>query len=136
MKFCDFVQLMHQNYEVKTNAGEFVAVLIDAILDDAALEKDYSVYAELAKKKAEECKLMNGPIDRVEYSCQGYSGNDPDITVNVIGENGEMISMSFSRYDQAFLGLTTDTARRISDTALENLSGGVETETITVEFDQ
>ena len=103
---------------------------------DAALEKDYSVYAELAKKKAEECKLMNGPIDRVEYSCQGYSGNDPDITVNVIGENGEMISMSFSRYDQAFLGLTTDTARRISDTALENLSGGVETETITVEFDQ
>ena len=42
MKFCDFVQLMHQNYEAKTNAGEFVAVLIDAILDDAALEKDSS----------------------------------------------------------------------------------------------
>ncbi len=103
---------------------------------DAALEKDYSVYAELAKKKAEECKLMNGPIDRVEYNCQGYSGNDPDITVNVIGENGEMISMSFSRYDQAFLGLTTDTARRISDAALENLSSGVETETMTVEFAQ
>lgn len=54
MKFCDFVQLMHQNYEVKTNAGEFVAVLIDAILDDAALEKDSSnpIY-ELGKSTKE-----------------------------------------------------------------------------------
>lgn len=54
MKFCDFVQLMHQNYEVKTNAGEFVAILIDAILDDAALEKDSSnpIY-ELGKSTKE-----------------------------------------------------------------------------------
>jgi len=54
LKFCDFVQLMHQNYEVKTNAGEFVAVLIDAILDDAALEKDSSnpIY-ELGKSTKE-----------------------------------------------------------------------------------
>lgn len=54
MKFCDFVQFMHQNYEVKTNAGEFVAFLIDAILDDAALEKDSSnpIY-ELGKSTKE-----------------------------------------------------------------------------------
>lgn len=31
---------MHQNYEIKTNVGELIAILIDAILDDAALEKD------------------------------------------------------------------------------------------------
>ena len=42
LKFCELVQFMHHNYEVKANAGEFVAILIDAILDDAALEKDSS----------------------------------------------------------------------------------------------
>lgn len=40
MKFCDFVQLMHHNYEEKANASEFVKILIDAILDEEALEKD------------------------------------------------------------------------------------------------
>ena len=39
MKFCDLVQFMHHNYEVKKNAAEFVKILIDAILDDEALEK-------------------------------------------------------------------------------------------------
>ena len=88
---------------------------------DAELEKDYSLYAELAKKKAEECKLIDGSVDRVEYNCQGYSGNDPDITVDVIAENGEIVTMSFSRYDQTFLGLLTDTDRRISESAMMQL---------------
>ena len=39
LKFCDLVQFMHHNYEVKKNAAEFVKILIDAILDDEALEK-------------------------------------------------------------------------------------------------
>ena len=39
MKFCDLVQFMHHNYEVKKNAAEFVKILTDAILDDEALEK-------------------------------------------------------------------------------------------------
>ena len=42
LKFCDLVQFMHHNYEEKANAGEFVAILIDAILDDVALENDSS----------------------------------------------------------------------------------------------
>ena len=88
---------------------------------DAALEKDYSIYAELAKKNAEEWKLIDGSVDRVEYNCQGYSGNDPDITVDVIGEHGEIITMSFSRYDQTFLGLITNTSRRITESAMMQL---------------
>lgn len=66
---------------------------------DAALEKDHSLYAELAKKKVEECRLTDSPVDRVEYNCQGYSGNDPTITVDVIAENGEIVNLTFSRYD-------------------------------------
>lgn len=93
---------------------------------DAALEKDYHLYAELAQKKTEECKLMNSPVDRVEYNCQGYSGNDPTISMDVIGENGEIINMAFSRYDQTFLGLITDTSRKISESALDSAIGGPE----------
>lgn len=98
---------------------------------DAALEKDYGQYAELAKKKVAECKLIDGSVNRVEYNCQGYQCNDPTITVDVIGENGEIVNMTFSRYDQAFLGLITDTSRKISESALEHLAG--ETENVETE---
>lgn len=94
---------------------------------DAALEKDYGIYAELAKKKAEECKLIDSPVDRVEYNCQGYSGNDPTITMDVIGKNGEIVNMSFSRYDRIFLGLITDTSLKVTESALDNAVGEVET---------
>lgn len=94
---------------------------------DAALEKDYGVYAELAKKKAEEWELISSPVDRVEYNCQGYSGNDPTIAVNVIGENGEIVNMDFSRYDQTFLGLITDTSLKISESAFDSAVGEEET---------
>lgn len=39
VRFFEFAKLMHDNYEEKAKAGEFVVILIDAILDDAALEK-------------------------------------------------------------------------------------------------
>ena len=98
---------------------------------DAALEKDYHIYAELAKKKTEECKLTDSPVERVEYNCQGYSGNDPTISVDVICENGEIINMSFSRYDHMFLGFITDTSRRVTESALERLTG--ESEDVEIE---
>lgn len=94
---------------------------------DTALEKDYGIYAELAKKKAEECGLMDSPVDKVEYNCQGYAGNDPTIAVDVIGENGEIVNMAFSRYDQTFLGLFTDTSRNITESAFDSAVGEVET---------
>lgn len=94
---------------------------------DAALEKDYQLYAELAKKKVEESELIDSPVDRVEYNCQGYSGNDPTIAVNVIGKNGEIVNMDFSRYDQTFLGLITDTSLKITESAFDSAVGEVET---------
>lgn len=100
---------------------------------EEALEKDYSIYAELAKKKVEECKLIDSPVDRVEYNCQGYSGNDPTIAVDVIGKNGEIVNMSFSRYDQMFLGFITDTSRKVTESALDGAVGeivDIETENV------
>ena len=89
---------------------------------DQSLANDYSLYAQLAKAKVEECRLMDSPIVRVDYNCQGYSVNDPTITVDVIGQKGEIVNMTYSRYDQAFLGVITDTSRRISESALEDLA--------------
>ena len=84
--------------------------------------KEYSQYAELAKKKVAECKLIDGSVDRVEYNCQGYQGNDPTVAMDVVGENGEIVNMTFSKYDQTFLGLITDTSRKVSESALEHLA--------------
>lgn len=95
---------------------------------DASLETNYGVYAELAKKKVEDCGLMNSAVDRVEYGSQGYGGNDPDITMHVIGKNGEIVNATFSRYDQTFLGLITDASRRITESAMEDLQGNYEGE--------
>ncbi len=106
---------------------------------DASLEKNYGVYAELAKKKAEECKLLDSPVDRVEYGSQGYGGNDPDITMEVIDEKGKILTMTFSRYDQTFLGLFTDASRRITESAMDDLAGsynGDDVEVRTVDFSE
>ena len=119
-------------YMVDAVTGELFNIGYDRQLDvsvplgiDAALEKDYSIYAELAKKKTEECKLIDSPVDRVEYNCQGYARNDPTIAVDVIGKNGEIVNMSFSRYDQLFLGFITDTSRKVTESALDNAVGEV-----------
>lgn len=127
-------------YMIDAVTGELFNIGYDRQLDvnvplglDAALEKDYSIYVELAKKKTEECKLIDSPVDRVEYNCQGYAGNDPTIAVDVIGKNGEIVNMSFSRYDQMFLGFIADTSRKVTESALDGSVGEVidiETENI------
>ncbi len=130
-------------YMIDAVTGELFNIGHDEPLDvsvsldyDTTLEKDYHLYAELAQKKIEECKLMDSLVDRVEYNCQGYSGNNPTITVDVIGENGEIVNMSFSRYDQMFLGLITDTSRRITESALNSIVGEVMSENWTVIVDE
>ncbi len=88
---------------------------------DAALENDYGTYEELARKKTEDCELIDSSADRVEYNCQGYSGNDPTISVDVIGRNGEIVNLTFSRYDRTFLGLITDASRKVTESALDSM---------------
>ena len=39
MRFCEFAKFMHENYEANANDSKFVSILIDAILDESALEK-------------------------------------------------------------------------------------------------
>ena len=88
---------------------------------DASLETNYGVYAELAREVAERCNLVGGPVADVTYGTQGYGSNNPDITMEVHGENGQIVIISFSRYNQRLLGIITDTSRVITDRAMEDL---------------
>lgn len=90
---------------------------------DAALAENYSTYAQLAKNLVGRCNLLNSPVSEVIYNCQGYSGNNPDITLDVIGENGNRVSVTFSRYDQKLLGIITDSSKRITDSAWDDAVG-------------
>lgn len=88
---------------------------------DAALSKDNSAYRELAEKFVKEKGLVTGAVSRVEYNCQGYAGNDPDITFDIYGEKGEKLTLTFSRYDKAFTGAIFDAYYRI-DNGLHNMT--------------
>lgn len=91
---------------------------------DSSLEKDHSEYDKLAVKAAEDYNLVHGAVASTEYNCQGYgSNNNPDITIDVIGTNGERATLTFSRYDQELMGILFDSSRRISDNSLAALEG-------------
>lgn len=72
---------------------------------DRALSKDPSEYINLAKTLAEEKNLLNGEVADCRYNSQGYSNNDPAITIDVTGENGESAIITFSRYDKSLQGI-------------------------------
>lgn len=91
--------------------------------EDASLKQNYGVYAELARSYALKCHLIDGEISQIIYEGQGYCGNDPDISIRVIGENGEYGIMTFSRYNQQLLGILTGTANKISDSVEGALLG-------------
>ncbi len=100
-------------FEVDSVTGELFGVGYSRTLNqnvsvafDAALDKNPQEYATLAKKTAEKLNIVHGTVASVEYNGQGYSNNDPDITFNIKGENGEVALMTFSRYDKALLGIS------------------------------
>lgn len=103
---------------------------------DTSLETNYGIYAEAAKALAERCDLMDGPVVSVEYGSQGYGRNNPDISVEVNGENGKKAIVTFSRYNRRLLGIITNTSREITEKAMDDLKNNavktseIEAETI------
>lgn len=73
---------------------------------DAALDKNPQEFVTLAKELAEKNEVVHGAVQSVEYNGQGYSVNDPTISIDITGENGEIALMSFSRYDRELLGIS------------------------------
>ncbi len=118
-------------------AGHFENLSVEVPLGlDASLEKNYSVYADLARSYAPKCHLISGEITQIIYEGQGYSGNNPDISVRVIGENGEYGIMTFSRYDQKLVGISTGAHNKVSDSARDALLDEAEAEEAAVFYSE
>lgn len=92
---------------------------------DKALYKDSSAFQEVVKDYVEEKKLLRTSVSKVELNCQGYSGNDPSISFDVYGTDGERILITMSRYNKAIRGIGSDASRQISDKAGEALEHGM-----------
>lgn len=108
--------------------GELFNISHSDILDvevslgyDVSLEQNHDVYKKLAGEYAKKIDIMGSPVAEITYEGQGYGGNNPDITMKVIGENGSSGYLTFSRYDQKFQGLITAASDRISKKALADL---------------
>lgn len=73
---------------------------------DPSLDKNPQEFIDLAWETAEKLNIVHGPVASVEYNGQGYSENDPSISLDIEGENGEIALVTFSRYDKALLGIS------------------------------
>ncbi|OME92836.1 MULTISPECIES: hypothetical protein [Paenibacillus] len=100
------------SFSVDSVTGELFDIVHGRTLDkkvsvafDPALDKNPQEYVALAKKLAEKYNVVHGPIKSVAYNGQGYSDNDPTISLDIKGEDGEIALMTFSRYDKALLGI-------------------------------
>lgn len=93
---------------------------------DAALAENPQEYLDLAARIAAEKNIVHGQVRTVTYNSQGYCGNDPSLTVNVLGENGETAMLTFSRYDQQLTGVGYDAERQIREPAEQKLQEELE----------
>lgn len=100
-------------FSVDSVTGELFTIGRERTLDekvsvafDTALAKNPEEYVALAKKLAEKYNVVHSSVKSVEYNGQGYANNDPTISIDITGENGEIALMSFSRYDKALLGIS------------------------------
>lgn len=88
---------------------------------DVALDKNPEEYEKLAWDLAEKLNFVDGKVASSEYNSQGYSGNDPDITIYVTGVNGGTAVLTFSRYDKEFTGLIYPKCFAINEIATEKM---------------
>lgn len=75
-------------------------------LDIGLQNKEGGDYKTLAKETAEKLNLVHGTVASVIYNSQGSTGNDPDISFFVKGQNGEIGYLQFSRYDNTLLNVS------------------------------
>ncbi|MCM3041508.1 hypothetical protein M3201_17580 [Paenibacillus motobuensis] len=108
-------------FSVDSVTGELFTIARERILNekvsvafDAVLAKNPEEYVALAKKLAEKYNVVHSSVKSVEYNGQGYSNNDPTISFDITGENGEIALMTFSRYDKELLGISYNTEYKSS----------------------
>lgn len=85
---------------------------VDTSMDKYLIE-NHAEFDSLAKAIAEKYQLVPGKVASVEYYGQGYSsgpsgGQNSQIDMRVISENGQQAQLTFSRHNKEFLGVAYD----------------------------
>ncbi|MGE7545234.1 hypothetical protein [Sporosarcina newyorkensis] len=100
------------HFSVDSVTGELFSIDSSRIVNsdtsiafDAALDKNPQEFIMVARELAEQFNVVHGAVKSVEYNGQGYSDNDPTISFDIMGENGEVALMTLSRYDKELLGI-------------------------------
>lgn len=103
---------LNYSFTIDSVTGELFSVGCIRTLDeniplgfDSNLAKNSQEYIDHVKDLAEKHNVVHGTVKTVEYDCQGYQNNDPDICFKIIGENGEIAQINVSRYDKALLSI-------------------------------
>ncbi|HWQ73958.1 MAG TPA: hypothetical protein VN441_01470 [Syntrophomonas sp.] len=80
---------------------------------DVSLIENHATYDALARSITAKKQLLSDKIATVEYYGQGYSSSpsgalNADIQMRVTSANGQQAQLTFSRYNQEFLGVDYD----------------------------
>lgn len=107
--------------------GNMFTISTGRILDaDVPLGMDKNLidnpgeYGDLAEDLVVRYHLMD-TVKSVAYGGQGYADNDPSITIEVTGTNGEKANLSISKYDKKLVGIEFSENIRIREAAAEKL---------------
>lgn len=116
------------SFMIDAVTGEYFSASSSRVLSDtvdlgldASLEKDNSEFQAIVKSFVEQKQLLDTPVSKVLYNCQGYESNDPSITFDVYGEDGKRLLVTYSRYDKTFRGIGFNASLVISEKAFEDL---------------
>lgn len=99
-------------FTVDAITGEVCAAsygrIIDAKVDlsyDAKLANAPTAMENTAKQYAEKLNVVGGAVKSSTIDSQGYSYNDPTVSFDIVGENGQLAIIQLSRYDKALLAV-------------------------------
>lgn len=93
---------------------------------DADLAKNPQPYIGLARELSEKHHFVRGGVQSCEYGGQGYSNNDPLIMISVAGADGGKAVLTFSRYDEKFMGVIYPDSLNITEAAQEKYLAGIQ----------
>lgn len=103
------------SFSVDAISGELHSVFHDRVLSgqtntgfDIKLSQNAKEFETLAREQAIRSGAIQGNVKTVEYAGQGMAGNDPEISFDITGENGQRARLQFSRYDKALLAVVYD----------------------------
>ncbi|MBW5470829.1 hypothetical protein GPJ61_23730 [Brevibacillus formosus] len=83
---------------------------------DEELAKNPQEYVDLAKKAAEKFNIVHGPVKSAVYDFQSMvENNDPLISAEITGENGEIAIVYIARKDKEFIGATYHAKNKYKD---------------------